>query len=783
MFRLNRIILTGLLLLSTSLFGQIPTPIRTVTSLPGSCNGGTAGVATDKVVLVANNVGVEYTCLAPNTWVPTEGGVNSQTVSYLSLNADNGKTIVMNGSNLTITLPNPPPSNNWKVFVSNLNGTNLTVSRNGLTIDGTAANLTLAQNQGAYITTDGINYFTQRGISAAASFASLNGGTNTTSAFVVGTGSSMSTSGSGTIAATSAPFSGISTGTNSTGAIMQVGNYPTDLSPASSGNPQLTAQSAFYSTNGVGPVPPAPSGLTATLTGGSLSNANTIAAVATFTTAAGEGLASQETIVAINTLSGGACNTGSSCTVTVPAPAFPAGVTGWTLYDVVGAPPLNRLELRQAASNNCVNLGAGVSCTVATAAAGPSFPTINAAMTQPPGAQPSECPAFTNPFMWVQDVNGNYHTQASIDQFSATGGPPPPGGTMTFCRRTWFNDTGISPPGFNNTFVLVRHLSGTGTVVAVNQDRALSVYHTNPTNDTTARYAMEAIQAEVDLNGAPTIIGSPDGEVSAGSFQAADLHTNNIADPPAQFNAIRATASRSGAGRWNSCTVCMSGIIGQAVNNNTASYGGGFMVGGYFTAIDLTGTPTAVGGAGVYIASPTSLNTNYGLEITSVGAAGAGINNRNIYSISGDGLQGVNVFNGPIINGSGAGTSSVISTFSINIDGTGGYANLLVKLNGAVLTKTATTDVSSQVVGVCIFNCGSNQLAVLASVSGAVVQCIFDGATTAGNYAIVSTTTAGNCHDSGTSSNSAAAPANTVGKVLSTNGAGGTFLMIFQPKY
>ena len=167
MFRLNRIILTGLLLLSTSLFGQIPTPIRTVTSLPGSCNGGTAGVATDKVVLVTNNVGVEYTCLAPNTWIPTPGGVNSQTVSYLALNADNGKTIVMNGSSLTLTLPNPPPSNNWKIFVSNLALSSLTVSRNGLNIDGAAANLSIAQNQGTYITTDGTNYFTQRGVGGA----------------------------------------------------------------------------------------------------------------------------------------------------------------------------------------------------------------------------------------------------------------------------------------------------------------------------------------------------------------------------------------------------------------------------------------------------------------------------------------------------------------------------------------------------------------------------------------------------------------------------------------
>jgi hypothetical protein len=47
-----------------------------VTTLPATCNGGTIGVATDKVVVVSAGVGTEYTCTAPNTWTAS-GNVNT----------------------------------------------------------------------------------------------------------------------------------------------------------------------------------------------------------------------------------------------------------------------------------------------------------------------------------------------------------------------------------------------------------------------------------------------------------------------------------------------------------------------------------------------------------------------------------------------------------------------------------------------------------------------------------------------------------------------------------
>ncbi|MCU1273767.1 MAG: hypothetical protein JWO48_1198 [Bryobacterales bacterium] len=92
------------------------------------------------------------------------GGVNAKTANYTAVAGDDGKLVSMNGTTLTLTLPASPPSSTWKIFIENINSTALTVSRNGLNIDGTATNLTLNQNQGVVIFTDGSNYFTCEGM-------------------------------------------------------------------------------------------------------------------------------------------------------------------------------------------------------------------------------------------------------------------------------------------------------------------------------------------------------------------------------------------------------------------------------------------------------------------------------------------------------------------------------------------------------------------------------------------------------------------------------------------
>jgi hypothetical protein len=88
-------------------------------------------------------------------------GVNVQTADYTILSGDNGKNVILNsGAAHIFTLPAAPPSVTWTVFISTIGTGALTVNRNGLTIDGVAANLPLEQFEGLSIWTDGSNYFT-----------------------------------------------------------------------------------------------------------------------------------------------------------------------------------------------------------------------------------------------------------------------------------------------------------------------------------------------------------------------------------------------------------------------------------------------------------------------------------------------------------------------------------------------------------------------------------------------------------------------------------------------
>lgn len=100
------------------------------------------------------------------------GGTSAKTGNYTALAADNQTLLSFADSSPvtahTLTLPAAPPFAKWKISVQNTGAAVLTVNRNGLLLDGVAANLTLNQGQGLEISTDGTNYFTERGVATAA---------------------------------------------------------------------------------------------------------------------------------------------------------------------------------------------------------------------------------------------------------------------------------------------------------------------------------------------------------------------------------------------------------------------------------------------------------------------------------------------------------------------------------------------------------------------------------------------------------------------------------------
>lgn len=123
-------------------------------------------------------------------------------------------------------------------------------------------------------------------------------------------------------------------------------------------------------------------------------------------------------------------------------------------------------------------------------------------------------------------------------------------------------------------------------------------------------------------------------------------------------------------------------------------------------------------------------------------------------------------------------TSLSLVTELANAGTTGTTVNKLAKLSGAPSTAliTATTDTNG-VLGVIIGGAGTTGNAQVAI--GGQAACVFDGATTAGDYVQISSGTAGDCHDAGSSFPTSG---QVLGRVLSTNGAGGTFgIAIFPP--
>ncbi len=121
-------------------------------------------------------------------------------------------------------------------------------------------------------------------------------------------------------------------------------------------------------------------------------------------------------------------------------------------------------------------------------------------------------------------------------------------------------------------------------------------------------------------------------------------------------------------------------------------------------------------------------------------------------------------------------SSSAITISLVNEGSTGTTTNLLAKLTGAPSTaiKAATTD-SSGVIGIAVSGAGTSGSSQIAREGTA--QCVFDGATSAGDYVQISSSVAGNCHDAGSSLPTGG---QILGRVLSTNGAGGSYAMAIQ---
>lgn len=117
----------------------------------------------------------------------------------------------------------------------------------------------------------------------------------------------------------------------------------------------------------------------------------------------------------------------------------------------------------------------------------------------------------------------------------------------------------------------------------------------------------------------------------------------------------------------------------------------------------------------------------------------------------------------------GTGSSMIVANEGV----TGTIVNRLAKLTGAPSTAivTATSD-TQDAIGIVNAGAGTTGSATITILGQA--SCDFDGATTAGNYFVISAITAGMCHDAGSTFPTSGA---TYGRVLSTNVGAGTYVV------
>ena len=122
--------------------------------------------------------------------------------------------------------------------------------------------------------------------------------------------------------------------------------------------------------------------------------------------------------------------------------------------------------------------------------------------------------------------------------------------------------------------------------------------------------------------------------------------------------------------------------------------------------------------------------------------------------------------------GGGGGSADQVQITRPNGAATGTVLNRLVWLNATAPTQGRTPPLgeSNGVVGVCLAGCGTTGTATI--VTQGMVECDFDGATTAGHYVVISDTVDGACQDGGETFTQAAGR-QVIGRVLETIGAAG----------
>jgi hypothetical protein len=171
----------------------MPASIINLNATVPAAPSGEQNVQWQKGATTGNDPTYGYPVFPASANIPNTGGAVVKTANYTATTGDCGRLLSFNSASaVTLTLPAAAPvlpagaaPSQWQIDVENIGAGVLTVSRNGLLIDTAAADLTLTQNQGAGIATDGTNYFTRRGVGSLSLTTTGSSGAATLSAGVL----------------------------------------------------------------------------------------------------------------------------------------------------------------------------------------------------------------------------------------------------------------------------------------------------------------------------------------------------------------------------------------------------------------------------------------------------------------------------------------------------------------------------------------------------------------------------------------------------------------------
>jgi hypothetical protein len=250
----------------------------------------------------------------------------------------------------------------------------------------------------------------------------------------------------------------------------------------------------------------------------------------------------------------------------------------------------------------------------------------------------------------------------------------------------------------------------------------------------------------------------------------------------AQFTTVTASNIQDVSGsKLSSGQFCVDATLAVNASNDTTASEISFQAGGGGQVIRGPICTSVTNGAIGTFQVPNSgdtlpPNVPYHLYVLSV--AGGGKHLLDYYQVSITGSTwNFDTYNPNLSISAPASPASVPQVLTLANSSTGTTNNTLTKLTGAPSTAIiAATSDTGGVVGITLTGGGTTGNATVAF-SGSV-PCIFDGATTAGDYVQISSGTGGNCHDAGATYPTSG---QVVGRVQSTNGSGGTYTIDLFP--